>query len=1209
MLLPPSDDMSRARLDALDALATYAVIDRDGRLVEVNELFCRLSGHARAELLGAHYRSLIASATAPGSLAAMSETLARSAAWRGEIGVAAATGEVLWLDTLVTPQRDSTGAIVGFSAIGLDVTARRRARDALRESEAMLRSTLTALSEGIVVEDAEGRIVSFNPAAERILRMMGREPSGAAVRDGTRWRAIREDSSEFPPAEHPARLALASGQPQDQVIIGLQGDSGPTTWLSINAQPIVNERGAKPTSVVTSYSDITARKLAQETLNEAVAAMPDGFVVYDRDDRLILCNEAYRDMYKPSAPAIRPGGTFREILVYGLEHDQYPEAGTSDDERDAWLAERLRRHFASTNQVIQRLPDGRWLQIRERKTASGYIVGFRTDVTDLKREIAKVRAILDNFPAGISVLDRDFNLVACNDMFRQLLDLPDELFADGMPTLEKVFRTNAARGEYGPGDPEEQVQSRLALARTATAHVFERRRPNGTVLEVRGTPIQGGGFITTYTDATERHIAQARLAASEQRARAQSESLQLTLANMSQGLAMFDAGGALMVWNQRFIDLYRLPPDEVKEGINFTDLVALRRRCGTLNVGAKVHSYADQVLHLLTSAGVTREISRLADGRVIRIVRTAVHGGWLATHEDITDMERAEAALRDKAAELARINMRFEAALTHMTQGICLFDANKTLVICNQRFRDMYHFTPEQVGPGTPLEAILRLLARHGETSKLSIKEHLEALPGRLEEVFRLTDGRAIAIRRRPTPDGGWVATHEDITDKEQAAQQISHLAYHDVLTGLANRAQFKEEGEAALEKTARTGGAISVLLVDLDRFKAVNDTFGHAVGDEVLVEATERMRQHVRANDIVARLGGDEFAIVQGCAPDQREAAISLAARLVDVLGAPYEVGGNQAMIGASVGIAIQSSRDDTIEQLMHKADLALYRVKAEGRNGYRFYEEDLASAEQDRLTLGKGLRDSIASGALEVRYEPVVSLSDQRACGMEARLYWAHPERGLIEGREFLPVAEEAGLTVALGEFVLNRACLDAGRWPDHVKLTVNIARTHVKKRTLMDTVTRALLKARMAPERLAIAISETALLQQDEDVLAELHQLRSLGVSIVLDGYGLGNSSLHPLRSFRFDRIKIDRSMVAEVTDRPETAAIVCAVAGLARSLDILTTAEGIANEEQLRLLQAAGCSQAQGGLFGSPGTATETLSRLLIEKALPDQQHLA
>ncbi|MDR3465355.1 MAG: PAS-domain containing protein [Xanthobacteraceae bacterium] len=1202
------DETSRSRLAALDAIAIYAATDRDGCIVEVNDLLCRLSGYPCGDLAGMDYRSLVDAASGARPLAAMLQSLSRGVPWRGELPLLAKTGDILWIDATATPPSDAAGVVTGFSAIGIDITSRRRAEQALRQSETLLRSTLAALSEGIVVQNAAGQIISNNPAAERILRMTSREMAGVGSEDPRR-RAIREDGSEFPGAEHPAMVALATGKPQDQVVMGLKSDGGPATWISINAHPMFTDDSGVPTSVVTSFSDITAHKIAQETLHEAVDAMPDGFVIYDRDDRLVLCNEAYRHVYTHSAPAIRPGVTFRDILLHGLENGQYPEAGETDEERQAWLDHRMRRHTSPSDPVIQQLPDGRWLQIRERRTPAGSIVGFRTDVTDLKREVAKVRAIVDNFPGGISFIDNDLRLVTYNEEFVRLLDLPEELFRNGATTLEMVIRCNADRGEYGPGDPDEQVRSRLALAREAAPHLFERTRPNGTVLEVRGTPVQGGGFITTYTDVTERHAARMRLAESEQRARAQTERLQITLANMSQGLSMFDADGRLMVWNDRYIEIYGLAPDVVQRGVPITTLLDYAQQRG--NAPADLESYRRTINRQIVDRDLRSTTAHLLNGRMIQVERTPIPGGgWLAIHEDITEKQQAQDQLRDKAEELARINMRFEAAVTHMSQGICLFDADQKLVICNQRFRDMYDFAEAEVGPGTSLEAILRRLGSNGETSEFSIEEHLESLPGRSDEVFRRADGRVIAIRRRPTPDGGWVATHEDITEREQANQRISHLAYHDALTGLANRAQFKKHGEVALTGAAgRAGSAISVLLIDLDRFKAVNDTFGHAAGDAVLLAATKRMQGSIRADDLIARLGGDEFAIVQEPGGDQREAAIALASRLVDILGAPYEVGGQQAMIGASIGIAIQSDPDDTIEQLMHKADLALYRVKASGRNGYSFYEEDLGSRHRERKQLGDELRSALAVGALDVRYEPIVSLSDQRVCGMEARVHWAHPERGLLEGKAFLDIAEEVGLTGALGEFILRRACLDAGRWPEHVKLTVNIARTHVRKRTLMDTVTRALLKARMAPERLDIAITETNLLQDDEDVMAELHQLRSLGVSVVIDSYGAGNSSLNHLRIFPFDRIKIDRSMIAEITDRPESAAIVCAVTGIARSLDILTTAEGVTTDEQLRMLQAAGCSQAQGGLFGSPGTATETLSRLLIENALPAQQRPA
>lgn len=1205
-IVPHADNGPARRLAALEAVAAYARIDPDGRLADANDLFCRLLDRPAHAILGTPCLELTERSAAPDAVAAFERALAQAQEWRGELPFAAGIGQLCWIDATLTPDTDPSGTPATWSLVGIDITQRRSTDDALRQSAALLRSTLAALSEGIVVQDAGGRVLSCNPAAERILKSSNDELVSGTP--SVRWRTIREDGSEFPATDYPSTVALKTGQPQDQVVMGLQGDHGPPIWISVNAQPVYSDGASSPTSVVTSLSDISARKLAQETLLEAVAAMPDGFVIFDADDRLVLCNEAYRELYKESAPAIRPGVSFRDLLLFGLDRGQYPEIGASEEHREAWIAERLRMHRSPGEPVIQRLPDGRWLQIRERRTPSGYVVGFRTDVTELKREIAKVRAIVDNFPGGISLLDHDLRLATFNQEFVRLLDLPGELFECGAPTLEMVFRANAARGEYGSGDVEAHIRARLDLAREAVAHVFERTRPDGTVLEIRGTPIQDGGFVTIYTDVTNRHAAQSRLAASEQQARAQSERLQAMLAHMGQGVSMFDGDGRLLVWNQRFLDLYGLAPDSIREGLDIVSILEQRRQLGSLDCDAE--TFAARIREHLARDPSWTSTSRTADGRVIQIRRTrAQGGGWLAIHEDITEKQRADTELRAQADELARINMRFEAALTHMSQGICLFDSSQRLVICNERFREMYHFAADQIGPGSTLETILRQLGRNGERSPLSVEQHLVSLPGRNEEVLRLIDGRSIAIRRRPTPDGGWVATHEDITERERADQKISHLAYHDALTGLANRAQFKKHGELALARAAETGGMISVLLVDLDRFKAVNDTFGHAAGDEVLRAATQRMRETARSGDVIARLGGDEFAIIQDVMPNQREAALSLAARLVDSVGAPYDVNGHQAMIGASIGIALQSGPSDTIELLMHRADLALYRVKAAGRNGYRFYEEDLASEEHDRLTLGNELRAALASGALEVRYQPIVALADLRVCGMEARVHWMHPGRGLLDGRTFAGIAEEIGLTVALGEFVLARACIDAGRWPEHVRLTVNVAASHIRKRTLMDTVTRALLKARMAPERLEIAVAETELLRHDDDILTELHQLRSLGISVVIDDYGAGNSSLNHLRVFPFDRIKIDAGMVTEITERPETAAIICAVTGLARSLDILTTAEGVEHDDQLRVLQAAGCSQAQGGMFGAPVNATEALSRLLIENALPEQRGIA
>ena len=1005
-----SRDELEFRAAALDATAIFSVTDINGKIVEVNGKFCEISGYSRDELIGQDHRMLKSGVHPAETFRQMYRTIECGETWRGRLCNRAKSGHLYWVDTAIIPRCNANGNVVAYTAIRLDVTERKQTEEALRRGETLLRSTLRALSEGVVVQDRGGRIISCNPAAEAILGLNQDELSDFTSAS-RHWRAIQEDGSDFPGSKHPAMVALATGKAQHGVVVGLRGDDGSITWISINSEPIFVDGNLTPNSVVTSFSDITARKQAQDLLTEAINASPDAFVVYDELDRLMICNEAYRQMYAQSAAAIYPGTSFEDVLYCGLENNQYPEAGKTPEQRSAWLAERMRLHRSPSTDVIQHLSHDRFVQLRERRTASGHTVGFRVDVTELKRETAKLQAVIDNFPGGISFLDADYKLVACNQTFRTLLQIPSDLFEHGMPTLEMVLRANALRGEYGPGDPDEQVRTRLDLARKGEAHLFERIRPDGTVLEVRGTPIRGGGFITTYVDVTARHLVEKQLNDSERRAREQAATLEITLAHMSQGLSMFDADGRLMVWNDRYVEIYGMSPDIIKQGVSIHAIVEHLPRIGYL--GTDEPNWQQKLSDRCTVAST----ERFNDGRVIRIVRTPIEGsGWVATHEDITEQTRAEESLLQQATELALINKRFDAALTNMSQGLCLLDADKKLIISNRRFREIYNLEEEQVEPGMSLTHILQRHIESGAKSDSAVDAPFEIMPTERDQNYRLADGRIISIRHISTPDGGWVSTHEDITERERAAEQISHLAYHDVLTGLANRAEFKARGEAALASAARRGDLTCVLLVDLDRFKAVNDSLGHAAGDKLLRLVAERMRQNVRAVDVVARLGGDEFAIFQDCAPDQREAAISLATRLVDVIGAPYDLDGHQATIGASIGVAIGSERGDSIEHLMHKADLALYKVKTRGRNGYRIYEEALGDQAQDRLLLENELREGIAAGALELYYQPIVSLANESICGMEALVRWKHPSRGMLPADQFIPLAEQAGLALQL-------------------------------------------------------------------------------------------------------------------------------------------------------------------------------------------------
>ncbi|MFC7739248.1 putative bifunctional diguanylate cyclase/phosphodiesterase [Roseomonas sp. GCM10028921] len=423
--------------------------------------------------------------------------------------------------------------------------------------------------------------------------------------------------------------------------------------------------------------------------------------------------------------------------------------------------------------------------------------------------------------------------------------------------------------------------------------------------------------------------------------------------------------------------------------------------------------------------------------------------------------------------------------------------------------------------------------------------------------------------------------------DRELLSQnaRISFMAHHDALTGLPNRLLFHDRLEEALEHWRQRRDGVALLCLDLDRFKQVNDTLGHPAGDMLLRVVAERLRECVREGDVVARLGGDEFAVLL-CGANHREHAKELAQRIVKALGAAYDLDGHRAIVGASVGIAIATADLDSADVLLMSADMALYQAKTNGRGSFFFFESAMNEQVQARRAIELDLREALGRGEFEVHYQPVIGLQDQRTSGFEALIRWRHPRRGMISPAEFIPLAEELGLIVSIGEWVTAQACADAVKWPDHVKVAVNLSPVQFRSPGLVASVRRALERSGLPAHRLELEITESALLQDSEAVLASLHELRALGLRTALDDFGTGYSSLSYLRSFPFDKLKIDQSFVREMTQRADCLTIVTSVLGLARELGMATTAEGVETEEQLRHLREAGCTEVQGFLFDRP-----------------------
>jgi diguanylate cyclase (GGDEF)-like protein len=541
-----------------------------------------------------------------------------------------------------------------------------------------------------------------------------------------------------------------------------------------------------------------------------------------------------------------------------------------------------------------------------------------------------------------------------------------------------------------------------------------------------------------------------------------------------------------------------------------------------------------------------------------------------------------------------------DTVLNNMSQGVLLFDSESRLVFCNQRYIEMYGLSPDLVQPGCKLSSLLDHRIAVGTFSG-NPEEYIGRLLAEMAEgktkgaVSKSSDGRVFFIVNKPLASGGWLATHEDITERHRAQEQIAHMARHDALTDLPNRIMLRERLEHELRRVKR-GEALAVLCLDLDHFKSVNDTLGHPIGDELLKIVADRLRRCIREPDTIARLGGDEFAIIM-TAMMQPTDAVALSKRIRESITKPYNIGGHQIVIDVSIGISVSPADASESDELLKNADMALYGAKADGRGSYRFFEPEMDARMKARRELEMDLRRALANAEFELYYQPLVSLQSNDITGFEALLRWNHPVRGLISPAEFIPIAEETGLIVPLGEWVLRKACDETASWPEHFKIAVNLSPAQLKGRNLVPLVINTLAASGLAPTRLQLEITESVLMQNTFATLNTLRQLRDLGVEIALDDFGTGYSSLSYLRSFPFDKIKIDRSFINDLANGAEPLALVRAIAGLAKGLSIISTAEGVETQDQLEKLQAVGCTEMQGYLF-SHARPAEEIVRLFL-----------
>jgi diguanylate cyclase (GGDEF)-like protein/PAS domain S-box-containing protein len=559
---------------------------------------------------------------------------------------------------------------------------------------------------------------------------------------------------------------------------------------------------------------------------------------------------------------------------------------------------------------------------------------------------------------------------------------------------------------------------------------------------------------------------------------------------------------------------------------------------------------------------------------------------------------------------LAIQETRFKAALDNMAQGLCMVDAGGRIVVLNERFGAIFGLRNTENCVNAPPEQLLETVLRAGSMDRQTA-EMTFRFPQTVDAISttfscELADDRALMVSRHAVESGGWVTTFEDVTEQRKAEALLDHMALHDSLTGLPNRTLF----QAHLERHASPErGGFAVLFLDIDRFKQVNETLGHSVGDALLLAVADRLKGCLAENDILARLGGDEFAIIQPDA-NQPDQARTLAHRLVETLSVPYQLDGHRIMVSASVGVALAPTDGESAEAILKAADIAMCHAQGDGRGTYRLFEPAMDAAVQARHELEIALRDALANDEFRLHFQPLVELQTGRVASFEALLRWQRKSGELVPPDEFVPLAEEIGLIIPIGDWIVRAASAEAAKWPSDIKVAVNLSVVQFRNPNLVASVQSALALSGLAAHRLELEITESVLMHKSKATLATLRRLRALGLSVAMDDFGDGYSSLSYLSKFPFDKIKIGKNFVHDIDVKSEALAVIRAVVHLGRALGIPVTAEGVETRAQLDRMRLEGFAQCQGYLFSRPlppeqiAGLIERLSSIGTE-ALPQQ----
>ena len=932
--------------------------------------------------------------------------------------------------------------------------------------------------------------------------------------------------------------------------------------------------------------------------DDALNNMSQGLLLFGSSKRIVVVNRKYIEMYGLSPDVVKPGCRLDELL----RHRKATGSFSGDVEQYCAGLDGALTQGQATSFVVE-MPDGRSILLVNQPLADGGWVATHEDITErqklllahteaerrLQEQKLQLDTALNNMVHGLCMFDAQGRVILFNERYREMMGLPAEsLLGLSLLNLMKYRKTT---GDFTP-DPEQFFASVLADVRAGKTSTKIMGTARGRSLRVVDHPMANGGWVATFEDITEQRQV-------EQERDRNREFLDQIIENVPVTIVVKDAATRRFVLANRAAE--QLWSFDRHDAIGKTPHELFpKAQADIMTEHDDVGVQADGPVFFPAH----RNLGGPDSGRILTSRRMTIRGAdrqpkyLITVIEDVTERHELEKE-RDRNREFLDQIIENVPAIIFVKNA-----SDRRYVLVNRAAESFWGVSRENILGKTSHEVFSK-----AEADRIAARDN--ALLQANEPVFdeRQMDAasggfRTIFSRRLTIQDDDGKAQYllgvvEDVTERKRAEERIARLAHYDALTDLPNRVLLREQLEQELS-FVRRGGQLAVLYLDLDHFKGVNDTLGHSTGDELLKAVTARLRGCLRDVDIFARLGGDEFAIVQTGLQQPTDAA-ALAQRLRDAITrTSYELNGHQVTVDLSIGIALAPNDGTDVDQLLKCADMALYGAKSDGRGTFRYFEPDMDARTKMRRALEVDLRKALLNGEFELHYQPLVRLADNEISGCEALLRWHHPERGMIPPAEFIPVAEETGLINTIGEWVLRQACAEAATWPDDIKVAVNVSPVQFRNQPLPQVVINALAATGLAPNRLELEITESVLMQSNETTLRMLHQLRELGVRISMDDFGTGYSSLSYLRSFPFDKIKIDRTFINDLSNGKDAAAIVQAIVTLANSLDMTTTAEGVETERQVKALRAMGCIEMQGYLFSPPKSGQETARMLAARR---------